>query len=332
MEKETTIILPNSFKIKEKKNITKFVLCGFGIILLFNVILFFVYNKMYKNLNQILFRLFTKEIFKKLNKIENLLNNIEYKQYNSKINESEEFNEIIMEKIEENQNNFCLNTDIFYNQEIETMIQKLKVTFHNFTFEIFAYKTKDIISQTIQKTGKWDIYGTNNLLEALNFYSKKNHLSEKDVYVLDIGANIGWYSYSLGKFGYKIISFEPSKFNNYILKKNYCFNKDINITIINKGFNIREKNCFLCHTKSNFGNSILICDEKINKIYKNNYLIEEISFTKLNNYISFLSDKNLALIKIDIEGSEEKAIISGKDLIIKYHIPFIYMEFTPKFP
>ena len=51
--------------------------------------------------------------------------------------------------------------------------------------------------------------------------------------------------------------------------------------------------------------------------------------TKLSNYIEFLSTKNLALIKIDIEGSEGKAIESGIELFSNYHIPFIFLEFTP---
>ena len=51
--------------------------------------------------------------------------------------------------------------------------------------------------------------------------------------------------------------------------------------------------------------------------------------TKLSNYIEFLSTKNLALIKIDVEGSERKAIESGIELFSKYHIPFILLEFSP---
>ena len=52
--------------------------------------------------------------------------------------------------------------------------------------------------------------------------------------------------------------------------------------------------------------------------------------TRLSNYVEFLSSKNLALIKLDIEGSEGKAIEGGIDLIIKYHVPFIFMEWTPR--
>ena len=52
--------------------------------------------------------------------------------------------------------------------------------------------------------------------------------------------------------------------------------------------------------------------------------------TKLENYVQFLTQNNLGLIKIDIEGAEEKALESGFTLISKYRVPFIFMEFNPR--
>ena len=37
----------------------------------------------------------------------------------------------------------------------------------------------------------------------------------------------------------------------------------------------------------------------------------------------------MSIIKLDIEGSEGKAIEGGIDLIIKYHVPLIFIEWTP---
>ena len=44
---------------------------------------------------------------------------------------------------------------------------------------------------------------------------------------------------------------------------------------------------------------------------------------------NFLSEKNIALIKIDVEGNEFQVIEGGKELITKYHVPFVVLEFTP---
>ena len=78
--------------------------------------------------------------------------------------------------------------------------------------------------------------------------------------------------------------------------------------------------------KNNIGNGKINCHEKTDVNVMNN---GEIILTKLSNYIPFLESKNLAMIKMDIEGSEGKAFESGIELITKYHVPFIFMEFAP---
>ena len=148
-------------------------------------------------------------------------------------------------------------------------------------------------------------------MKALEYYSNKTKIKYEDIYIIDIGANIGWYSIFFGKQGFKIISFEPSQLNNYILRKNFCLHKEINMTIINKGLYTEERKCDLFNIEQNKGNGLVICDH-----YN-------------DNYIPFLSQKNVAMIKIDIEGSEARAITGGIELITKYHIPFIFLEFTP---
>ena len=150
------------------------------------------------------------------------------------------------------------------------------------------------------------------------------------MYILDIGANIGWYSFCLGKYGYKILSFEPMLINTYILKKNYCLNKALNITIINKGLSTQEKKCDIYNVNGNIGDAMVVC-EKNKKILPGFKKQGEIILTKLSNYINFLSKNNLVLIKIDVEGLEGKVIEGGIEIITKYHVPFIFMEFFPRY-
>lgn len=85
------------------------------------------------------------------------------------------------------------------------------------------------------------------------------------------------------------------------------------------------------HPSANLGNGIILCGENVNIPNKRNNFIEEIKFSKMSNYINYLSKKHLALVKLDIEGSEGKAINSGLELITKYHIPFFFIEFNPNY-
>lgn len=61
----------------------------------------------------------------------------------------------------------------------------------------------------------------------------------------------------MGKLGYKIIAFEPSKINYYILKKNYCLNKEVNVTLINKGLFTEEKKCDIVSPERNIGDGLI---------------------------------------------------------------------------
>ena len=158
----------------------------------------------------------------------------------------------------------------------------------------------------------------------------KKNIKKEDIYIIDIGANIGWYTFILGKYGYKIISFEPLPLNTYILNKNYCLNKDVNITIINKGLYNENKKCDIYLPLGNEGDGIMICEKKDN-LPSDFKKTGEITLTKLSNYIQFLSEKNLVLIKIDVEGGEGKVFEGGIEIITKYHVPFIFMEFFRDF-
>ena len=254
---------------------------------------------------------------------------------NTDINEINKFLKIVQQENMDNslkqQNNFCKNTKLFYKKEFEDRIKRVEINFDNKTYNMYIYKSLDYISKAIMKDKNWENSQTKLILEALNYYSNKTNITNEDIYILDIGANIGWYSITLGKYGYNIISFEPSNINNYILNKNYCLNKEINITIINKGLYNKEEKCDLYNEIANLGNGMTICDK--NSSLPTNLIPNktgEIILTRLRNYIPFLSEKNLVLIKIDIEGSEGKAIEGGIELITKYHVPFIFLEFTPK--
>ena len=270
------------------------------------------------------------DLLKKTSMIQNLINIIDNLIKNKKrfsgINS--QFNEIISQKFYLHQFYFCQHQNLFNNSLIEKSIKIAKANLNKVSFDMFVYKENDAISNYILDSGNWEPKETKSLSDSLLYYSKKKNISENDIFILDIGANIGWYSLFFGKIGFNIISFEPSKINYYILLKNFCLNQDINMIIINKGLDIKEKNSTLYHPLLNLGNAYMF-DNNV-KINKSEYFAEEIRMNRLSNYIEYLKDKNLALIKLDIEGSEGRAIKSGIDLIIKYHIPFIFMEFQPK--
>ena len=316
-----SIITKDRIEKITKKNKYRILIIIF-LILLFIQILFFIF---YLIFGKIILNQFTelKILLKKDNN--NSLNHYNYFQNeeNDKI-----FTEMDRQKHIKQQNLFCQNQINNNNTKIEDKIKMVNIKFSNSNFDMFVYKSNDFLSNAISGSGSWETKETNNLLSLLDYYSRKKNIKRNDIYVLDIGANIGWYTFILGNKGYNIISFEPSTTNYYILNKNYCLNNNTNIILINKGLDIEETNISIYHPLINIGNAISSNDAHNSNI--KNYIKEEIILTKLEKYIPYLVNKNLALMKLDIEGSEGKAIESGKELITKYHIPFIFMEWTPK--
>ena len=316
-----SIITKDRIEKFTKKNKYRIIIIIFLILLFIQILFFFFYL------------IFGKIILNQFTELKILLkkdNNTSLNHYNYFQNEENDkiFTEMDRQKHIKQQNLFCQNQINNNNTKIEDKIKIVNINFSNSNFDMFIYKSNDFLSNAISGSGSWETKETNNLLSLLDYYSRKKNIKRNDIYVLDIGANIGWYTFILGNKGYNIISFEPSTTNYYILNKNYCLNNNTNIILINKGLDIEETNISIYHPLINIGNAISSNDAHNSNI--TNYIKEEIILTKLEKYIPYLVNKNLALMKLDIEGSEGKAIESGKELITKYHIPFIFMEWTPK--
>ena len=165
------------------------------------------------------------------------------------------------------------------------------------SYKFYVYKKYDDISKLIIKRNNFEGNILLNCLSALKYYKNNNNIANnKDIYMLDIGGNIGVYPFFLGRFGFSILSFEPSPRNYYISKKNYCLNKNLNIIIINKGLSSEEKICDYYSSKKNIGNGIIFCNNTIDNIKIKNTLFKygNVKVTKLKNFFPYLSDKKIA--------------------------------------
>jgi FkbM family methyltransferase len=246
-------------------------------------------------------------------------------------------NKNIIEDYIKLQNDFCNYPDKYINQSFEQLIKLTNFSFKNVSYQMYVYKKSDnYMSNEIIRSGKYEPSHMSNFLDALKYYGKsRNIIKNEDIYMLDIGGNLGAYPSFLGKLGYSVLTFEASPRNAYIIYKNFCrINRYSNIIIINKGLSNIEKTCNYFSQVDGIGNGIVLCNEDKERTMAAGYNFKktfEIRLTKLSKFIPFLSDKNLALIKLDIEGAEGKVIEDAIELINKYHIPFIFAEFNPRY-
>lgn len=141
--------------------------------------------------------------------------------------------------------------------------------------------------------------------------------------VLDIGANIGYYTVLAGKaVGQKgrIIAFEPDRENNILLDKNITLNKLTNVTVINKAVS-RSTATLEFNSAPNKAESGLSQGKETGS-----YTVCAIA---LDDFLSSQNFKKINVIKIDIEGAEIGALEGGRKELSKMKDVTLFIEYNP---
>jgi len=174
-----------------------------------------------------------------------------------------------------------------------------------------------VISKALAFTGMWE--------ERETVFFKK--ITNKGMHILDIGANIGYFtlqfSKSVGSKG-KVTSFEPNPKSFAILEKNVLKNNLKNVVLYKKAVSDFSGNAKFYISKSNAGDNrfegklIHDDDDKRQQI--------EVEVIKLDD---FIDNEQVDLMKIDTQGAEMK-VFKGASKIIKNNPNLkIITEFWP---
>ena len=165
--------------------------------------------------------------------------------------------------------------------------------------------------------------------DILNFeyYEKEDEdilfsVLEDDAVILDIGANIGWYSLLFSKRLPRstIYSFEPIEDTYKHLSKNIALNGASNIFPFNLGLSDKEGHITYYYFA---GGSVLASEKNLIGCSKAKETICKVD--TLNHFLSHQNINKLDFIKCDVEGAELFVIRGGIDIIKKFS-PIIFME------
>ena len=163
---------------------------------------------------------------------------------------------------------------------------KIKIKINNFIFEIDIRESIERKTYFIREYEK-------KRMEQLHLFSKTNN-SE---ILIDIGANIGFYSILSSDRFKQIYSFEPNERNFKVLKKNIENNKLKNIQILNFGLGENEE--VLIGNSNTKGELFQTSGFAINKDNKKG---ERVLVKRGDDVLHF--QNNTLTIKIDVEGFE----------------------------
>jgi FkbM family methyltransferase len=152
----------------------------------------------------------------------------------------------------------------------------------------------------------------------------------KDV-VIDVGANIGYFTVMMGMLvgeNGRVLSFEPGSNTLDRLKNNIKINDLRNITLIEQPVtDTIGETSFYINSDNSGGNSIWNPGNmEANKLSRENPQLQTLQTTTIDDEIERLELPPPRLIKVDVEGAEQKVLKGAHRLLRSHSVPYIIAE------
>ncbi|AUD03011.1 FkbM family methyltransferase [Spirosoma pollinicola] len=143
---------------------------------------------------------------------------------------------------------------------------------------------------------------------------------KEDTVMLDIGANMGFYSIRVGQKAKKgkVIAFEPDPGNFDTLQKNLVLNNLTNVMPYNAALSDKKETLRLYKHPFNVGDYRLYNDGDFKEYV-------DVPTLRLDDTVK----ERVDLIKIDVQGFEYFVLKGGRSILAKY-MPIVISEFWPR--
>ncbi|CAD5116291.1 DgyrCDS5197 [Dimorphilus gyrociliatus] len=180
-------------------------------------------------------------------------------------------------------------------------------------FSICVYEASrdKYISASLRGTGVWEKRMSKRLLKALSF--KKNSI------LIDIGANIGYFTLLAANFGHNVIAVEPNLESARRLSVSVALNGfHSNVTIVRNALFDRICRAEMTRNDDNQGGIwIKRCTPK-----------GDVRTTFLQHLSAIVSPSQVGVLKLDVEGFECRVLERSEGFL---KTPYIFMEWNKMF-
>ncbi len=184
----------------------------------------------------------------------------------------------------------------------------------------FEFRTKDDVGRKIFKYGIHEPH-------IYDFLHNGFRVKPGDL-LLDIGANLGWYSVLFDRLGEgraRVFSFEPDPQNYRLLERNLSLNDARSVTALSTGLSSRDDQATLYrYSEKNLGkHSMLRLPD-----------LDDGIAVETQRLDTLLAERNLAsapikLIKLDVEGYELEVLRGAKQALERTEL--VVMEYSPRY-
>jgi FkbM family methyltransferase len=204
----------------------------------------------------------------------------------------------------------------------------------NVHFKMEVYDNNDIVSLSILGGNGWDNDKINQILDVIVNYADQHKVPLSDLTFVDIGANVGWFTFVMASLGLNVVSFEPLNQNLYLLRKTLCHpaNTPIRdrVLLFGHGLSYEKQTCIQASGTINVGDGVMLCvQDPSTYVPPQGFEVRgSVAVDRIDDVLS-TSDRHIVAVKMDTEGYEAHVVLGGPKFFLGSKIPYIFSEFVP---
>jgi len=175
-------------------------------------------------------------------------------------------------------------------------------------FWMAVYGSNDIVSQSLLFSHNWEQLN-------VNLYGRPGH-------AVDIGGNVGFYTFALAKAGWNVTTFEAMSTNVALMKATLCANPDIveRVDLHEVGLGDSPGRCSLMSHSINVGDGMVVCsaNDMPNHLAPTNMVVREhFEVKRFDDQFpkGKFAEQKVDFVKIDVEGFECKVFRGASKLL-----------------
>mmetsp|Transcript_12290 Transcript_12290/g.23127 ORF Transcript_12290/g.23127 Transcript_12290/m.23127 type:complete len:330 (+) Transcript_12290:63-1052(+) len=176
-------------------------------------------------------------------------------------------------------------------------------------FQMAVYASNDIVSHSICDSGQWE----SNIIDTADL-GVPGH-------AVDIGGNIGYFTFVLAHAGWNVTTFEPLDKNVQLMQATLCQNPGMKrkVNLHQVGLGAHPDECQLISHVTNMGDGVVRCGEEAKKEVPLNHAVRQsFQVKRLDDMLSPELVPKVDFLKIDVEGFECQVFAGGKKVLEVY--------------
>ncbi|XP_014678935.1 PREDICTED: uncharacterized protein LOC106818773 [Priapulus caudatus] len=180
------------------------------------------------------------------------------------------------------------------------------------------------VSAMLLSDGVWEPDVTAAFQEALRFYP--------DAVVVDLGANVGYYSLLGAAMRHDVIAVEPVRENVRRLHKGALLSGVAgSIRVLLNAVSSRHEHVTFTYRENNVGGTSVRAISVADAERLTQHARDAVATTLTTDDLLDVMNVTLAVMKIDIEGYECRALLSAQRFLDRVFVPYIFIEWRVMF-